>query len=158
VLVHMHTVLVFTLVGFLLLSAEVLFPSMMLGALGFMAFLTAIILGYTEYGLTWGIWIFAGIGMLCSLGFLLWLRVITYSSIGKYIANRESLPSSPAGSPRMIGVHGVALSALRPTGIAFVDGKRRDVISDGSFIAAGSSITVIAEDGQKLVVQASSYG
>jgi membrane-bound ClpP family serine protease len=86
------------------------------------------------------------------------LRVLAYSSIGKCIFNRESLSSSLTGGPRMIGARGVTLSALRPTGIALVEGKRRDVISDGSFIAAGASITVIAGDGQKLVVQASSRG
>ncbi|QQY07562.1 MAG: NfeD family protein [Candidatus Xiphinematobacter sp.] len=154
----MYTVLVFTLIGFSLLSAEVLFSSMILGVLGLVALLTAMVLGYTEYGPVWGSWIFSGVGMLCSMGFLLWLRVIAHSPLGKCISNRESLSSPLTSSPRMIGVRGVALSALRPTGVAFVEGKRRDVISDGSFIAAGSSITVIAENGQKLIVQASSCG
>ncbi|ALJ56849.1 hypothetical protein AMD24_00684 [Candidatus Xiphinematobacter sp. Idaho Grape] len=154
----MHTVFIFALVGFLLLSAEVFFPSMMLGALGLMALITAMVLGYAEYGPILGSWVFAGIGVLCSMGFLLWLRVLAYSSIGKCISNRESLSSSLTGGPRMIGARGVTLSALRPTGIAFVNEKRRDVISDGSFIAPGVSVTVIAEDGQRLVVQASDCG
>ena len=149
-----YIVFSFTLFGFLLLLAELFFPSMMLGGIGVTALVAAIALGYMEYGAILGSFVLAGIGMFCSVGFLLWLRAFSHTSIGKCISNRESIASFLTDDSRMIGAQGVALSILRPAGVALIEGQRRDVVTDGSFVAAGMSVTVIAEDRQKLIVQA----
>ena len=53
---------------------------------------------------------------------------------------------------KSIGRKGVALTMLRPAGIAEIEGKRIDVVTEGSFIEKGKKIIVISSEGIKVVV------
>ena len=53
----------------------------------------------------------------------------------------------------LVGKEGVALSPLRPTGIARIDGRRVDVVAEGSFIDEGARVKVVRADGIKVVVR-----
>ncbi|MCH8326479.1 MAG: nodulation protein NfeD [Bacteroidetes bacterium] len=53
---------------------------------------------------------------------------------------------------KIMGKEGVALTILRPAGIAEIDGKRIDVVTEGSFIEKGKKIIVISSEGIKVVV------
>lgn len=53
----------------------------------------------------------------------------------------------------LVGATGVAMSDLRPSGTATVEGERLDVVTEGEFIPAGSEITVIRSDGYRHVVR-----
>ena len=61
--------------------------------------------------------------------------------------------SAPESDRRWQGRTGTALSPLRPAGIADFDGSRVDVVSDGSFIEAGTLIEVIRVEGNRIVVR-----
>lgn len=61
--------------------------------------------------------------------------------------------SAPESDRRWMGRAGIALSPLRPAGIAEIDGVRIDVVSDGGFIDAGASIEVTRVDGNRIVVR-----
>jgi membrane-bound serine protease (ClpP class) len=61
--------------------------------------------------------------------------------------------SSPESDRRWLGKTGTAISALRPAGIAEFDGTRVDVVSDGDFVDAGSTIAVTRVDGNRIVVR-----
>jgi membrane-bound serine protease (ClpP class) len=63
--------------------------------------------------------------------------------------------SAPESERQWRGHTGVALSPLRPAGIAEIDGTRLDVVSDGGFIDAGTSIEVTRVDGNRIVVRPS---
>ncbi|MCX7611058.1 MAG: ATP-dependent Clp protease proteolytic subunit [Ignavibacterium sp.] len=52
----------------------------------------------------------------------------------------------------LLGKIGVTVSILRPVGIAEIDGKRVEVVSDGEFIQPGTKIKVIKVEGMKVVV------
>lgn len=150
----MQAVFAFTLIGFLLLAAEVFFPGVVFGVLGVGFLCIAVGIGYAAYGPVTGTWILAIVGIACSIGLLLWLRIFPRSRLGARISNRISLPSSLTHKRPMIGAQGIALSMLRPAGIALIEGQRRDVLTDGSFIEPKTPVVVIAEEGQKLVVRA----
>jgi membrane-bound serine protease (ClpP class) len=64
--------------------------------------------------------------------------------------------SAPESDRHWLGRTGTALSPLRPSGIAEIDGTRVDVVSDGGFIEAGAAIEVARVDGNRIVVQRSS--
>lgn len=64
---------------------------------------------------------------------------------------KESLDGVAVGE--RVGMTGVALSDLRPTGNAELSGQVMEVISEGEFITKGDEIRVIAEDGMGLVVK-----
>ncbi len=61
--------------------------------------------------------------------------------------------SSPKKDFELLGKTGRALSKLRPAGIAELDGRRVDVVSEGEFIDAGSTIQVLLVDGNRVVVK-----
>lgn len=65
-------------------------------------------------------------------------------------------PTDQSSDPRpasLIGVRGVALSDLRPAGIATVEGQRIDVVSEGGYISAGAAVVIVRDDGYRRVVQ-----
>ena len=47
---------------------------------------------------------------------------------------------------------GTTISALRPAGIAEIDGERVDVVSNGEFIDPGANFIVTRVDGNRIVV------
>lgn len=53
----------------------------------------------------------------------------------------------------LIGQRGVAVTALRPSGTAEVDGLRVDVVSEGPFVAAGTPVEVTRSRGAVVVVR-----
>jgi membrane-bound serine protease (ClpP class) len=57
------------------------------------------------------------------------------------------------GPPSLAGRDGVAITDLRPSGIAEIDGKRIDVVTDGGYVTAGESITVVRDEGYRRVVR-----
>ena len=51
------------------------------------------------------------------------------------------------------GHAGTAASYLRPAGIATIDGRRVDVLTEGEFIAAGTPIRVVRVEGARVFVE-----
>jgi membrane-bound serine protease (ClpP class) len=51
------------------------------------------------------------------------------------------------------GMTGVAASYLRPAGVAQIDGKRVDVLTEGEFIAAGTPVRVTRVEGARIFVE-----
>jgi membrane-bound serine protease (ClpP class) len=65
----------------------------------------------------------------------------------------EGYASAPEGDQSWLGKSGTSLTALRPAGMADIDGQRVDVVSEGEFIDASSPITVSRVDGNRIVVR-----
>ena len=61
--------------------------------------------------------------------------------------------SAPDSDLRWLGKQGRASSALRPAGIAEIEGERVDVVSDGDLIDAGQLVEVTRVDGNRIVVR-----
>lgn len=68
----------------------------------------------------------------------------------------SSVPEVDAAKTDLIGKSGVAISALRPSGIAEIDGRRLDVMTAGAFINKGETVTVIKAEGMHILVRAGS--
>lgn len=67
-------------------------------------------------------------------------------------ATAQSQPAT-AALHSFTGAIGVARSDLRPSGIAEIAGARVDVVSRGEYIAAGSAIEVLVDEGYRRVVR-----
>ncbi len=66
---------------------------------------------------------------------------------------QNPLGGAPALDPlRFLGRTGEALTALRPSGVADIDGVRVDVITEGDFLEPGASVLVTHIDGARIVV------
>jgi membrane-bound serine protease (ClpP class) len=71
--------------------------------------------------------------------------------------DQPHVPSAPKlevphpNDPRRAG--DVALSDLRPSGVASISGQRVDVVTEGDHIAAGEAIEVVVDEGYRRVVR-----
>ena len=69
-------------------------------------------------------------------------------------SNGTSVPEVAEAKEELIGKSGIAITTLRPAGIAEIDGKRVDVATSGEFIQKGKTITVIQAQGMHIRVRA----
>ena len=53
----------------------------------------------------------------------------------------------------LVGMTGRTLTALRPSGIAEINGRRVDVVSEAEFIGKGEDVTVVSTEGMKVLVK-----
>ncbi len=64
-----------------------------------------------------------------------------------------TLSVDPAHGRSLVGATGVALSDLRPSGVAEIGGSRIDVVTGGDYIRAGDAIEVTADERYRRVVK-----
>lgn len=141
--------------GLLLVGAEVFVPGGVLGALGGAALLGAVgaaFKAFPDYG---GI-IAAAIVFLMGLAIYLWIKIFPRTRLGKAMTVSASLADSKAADPKLASLAsrtGEAVSDLRPSGYAMIDGKRVDVISSGEHINKGERVSVLRVEGNRVFVR-----
>jgi len=88
-------------------------------------------------------------------------------SLGRYLPRMQSVNrlvlapelgsalgyTSSHENETLVGRRGLALSVLRPSGTAEIDGERVDVVSQGTFIAAGEPVEVVRVRGARVEVR-----
>ena len=146
------------ILGVLLIMAEVyLIPGLnVVGVFGALMMLAAVVLAFMEAGMIGGVMaMLSAIGL--SGGSLWWLwksgawdRFVLSSSLR---ADKRMLAREGEARSRYLGRQGVALTPLRPTGVAEIEGERIEVVTEGDFISAGSRIKVVAMDRRKYFVR-----
>ena len=65
----------------------------------------------------------------------------------------DGFQAAPQELAALAGQSGQSLSPLRPAGIAFIDGQRVDVVTDGEFIEPETEVIVVAVEGSRVVVR-----
>lgn len=71
--------------------------------------------------------------------------------LNEHVSRSEYSDKNNIGS--LIGKNGIALTSLRPSGIAMIEGKRVDVLAVGEFISKGDVIKVTDAQGIKIIVE-----
>lgn len=149
-----ETIVVLAIVGFLLIAAETFVPGLVLGILGGFCLIGAVVMAYVNYGILTGSFVFAGLSIFTLGGFVAWLFVFPHTPIGRRVMLGKSLPGKESlPSAQLVGRDGEALTPLRPAGNARVDGRKIDVVAESEFIAAGEAVTVIRDEGFRIVVR-----
>jgi membrane-bound serine protease (ClpP class) len=149
-----QTIIVLVVIGFLMIAAEVFVPGLVLGTLGGLCLIGSVVLCYVSYGPLLGTVAFASLAVLSILGFFLWLRLFPHTPLGKRmmlnqsLASRNSLPIAD-----LIGETGEAVTPLRPAGTAIIQGRRMDVVAESGLIDSGQKITVVSQEGIRIVVR-----
>jgi membrane-bound serine protease (ClpP class) len=152
--------------GVVLLVAEIfIIPGFgVAGVLGIAALLSGLSLSLIGGGATWD-FILKAVGrvifslLLAVVGSLVLLRFLPRLPFGKRLILEtgltagEGYASPPLTDKQWLGKSGIAVSPLRPSGIADVGDERVDVVSDGEFIEAGAQIVVTRVDGNRIVVR-----
>lgn len=67
--------------------------------------------------------------------------------------NADSTDRDDEQMRHLIGRHGRTVTALRPSGIAMIDGVRVDVSSEAEFIDKDAEVEVVSTDGMKVLVK-----
>lgn len=151
-------IIALVVIGYALIVIEIaLVPGFgVIGILGFGAIIAAsILLGYRVHPI-WGV-------MLCLLTLLfsfLFVYYLPQTPFGKRLVLENRQPSGGGYAQEkealyrdLINKTGVAKSTLRPAGIAIIDDRHVDVVTQGEFIDAGSRIRVVSVEGSKAVVE-----
>ena len=152
--------------GVILLIVEIfVIPGFgIVGVLGIGAILAGLILSLVGAGDTSQVVLMAAARVVFSLllavvASLVMLRFLPRLPFGQRMILQAGLGaghqygSAPDNDLRWLGKKGRASSALRPAGIAQIEGERVDVVSDGELIDAGRSVEVTRVDGNRIVVR-----
>ncbi len=139
------------LCGLLAMVVELFIPGMIIGFTGFLAVLGSIIYALAT-GRSWTAVVLIG----CALAFVPVFFALWKNVVGKYFAigedEREYSPSSTV-SESLEGVEGVAITPLRPSGIARLNEQRYDVVTRGEMLEKGTRVEVIEVSGNRVVVK-----
>lgn len=146
------------LVGLILVAAEVyLVPGMnVVGILGILVLIFSVGYAFSSNGLVGGLFTLAG---TLFLGGAMLYAMWKSGKWEEFVLATSMIPGTqlPEGSQdnraRYLGKVGEALTPLRPSGVAEIDGERVEVQTEGGFIAANSRIRVVAIDRRHVFVR-----
>ena len=152
--------LILILVGILLIALEVLvIPGFgVAGILGIAAIVFAVFRIFQDDAVT--VVSLSTLFGAVMLGLAFWMlpntrfgRALTLST---RLTNEVSDPEKAklvGEKNHLLGQTGVALSDLRPAGVARFNGERVDVVTEGDFISSGSEIEVLRVEGNRVTVR-----
>ena len=152
--------------GLILLALEIfVLPGFgVAGVLGIVALLAGLALSLVGAGATGALMVWAvgrvALSLLIAIGAsLILLRLLPHLPYGRTLVlatdldARAGYASAPETDRKWIGARGTAATPLRPAGIAWLQGERVDVVSQGDYIAADAPIEVVRVDGNRIVVR-----
>ena len=145
---------VFGLLG-ILFELHVLPGHGVAGSLGFLALVAAIVLSFGFAFVFVAVQALAIAIVLSVVFFVLAARVYPENAFVARLAFAGVQGSDyvAGGDHReLLGRTGIASSYLRPAGVATIDGKRVDVLTEGEFVTAGTAVRVTRVEGARIFV------
>lgn len=150
----MELVIALLVVGAILLVAETFLPGMIAGILGVLCLVAGVAQGYTVFGPRIGSFILFGVVVALLVGTMFWLKYFPETRFARLLISKTSGGTVGAEKPALLHKTGTALSNLRPSGMALIDGQRVDVVTEGPMIERGTLVQVVALEGLRVVVRA----
>jgi len=150
----MIPIITLLILGVVLLYLETVLPGLIVGILGFICLMAAVILGYRNYGYQTGSLILAGVLAGLMVGAFCWLKFFPDSRMAHKFISQGSVGELGVAKPELLHATGAALTQLRPSGTAKIDGQRVDVVTEGGLIEAGTAVKVVTVEGARIVVRA----
>jgi membrane-bound serine protease (ClpP class) len=144
-------------VGIILICLEIFLPGGVIGAVGLVALLGAMVVAFPAFdNNNLAILIDIGIILLLGVSIVAWLKFFPKSRIGRALTlanDGKEFKASEEGLADLLGKEGESKSDLRPAGFAIFDGRRVDVVTEGGMIEKGKRIRVIEVEGNRVVVR-----
>jgi membrane-bound serine protease (ClpP class) len=149
----MELVITLLVAGALLILLETVLPGMIAGIIGACCLIAGLVEGYLQFGAKTGNLILIGLlaGML--VGCWLWVKYFPDSRAGRLFISRKVVGDLGTERPELLEKTGTALTELRPSGAALIQGKRVDVVTEGQMIERGTPVRVVAVEGLRVVVR-----
>ena len=145
--------------GWVAVMLEIFIPGGIVGTLGGLTMVVAIAMGFSKSPTLGGVLLVLGI-VLVPVGLVAAMNLAPKLPFSRKLFLQEELDaekgyiSSEEGLEELAGKEGVAVTMLRPSGIAEIEGRRTDVVTDGEMIEKGVRIEVIQIEGNRVVVRA----
>ena len=144
------------LLGIIFILLEIYLPGGILGTIGFICLLLCVGLSFT-LGAKIGVLAFFIVFSSLAAAIYLVIKYIPESAIGRRLFLSRTLKNKKEQDESLdglIGLQGIAMTDLRPSGTARFEEKRRDVITQGDYIDKDQKIEVIAIEGNHIIVKA----
>ena len=137
--------------GLSLIVAEIFLVGVVLGLIGLVCMLVSIYYGFEKsMGLGWTLVAIAAASVPVLA--LVWVKVINRVLAMKF--TQVGYTSAQMQYKDLVGQEGVALTALRPAGMARFGDKKVDVVSEGEVVDRDSRVRVVEVRGNRVVVRA----
>lgn len=138
------------LIGVGLLAVELFVPGMIAGSFGLLLIAFAVVAILTGKSVFWGMVLMA-FTVVAGVFFLRYaLRRFT---LRQSLTRAEGYSSAREELQELLGREGVALTTLRPAGMADFNGDRVDVVTEGEMVSKDSRLKVILVEGNRIVVK-----
>jgi len=149
----MTLIIILLILGGVLMFLETLLPGLIAGVVGFLCLAAAVFLGYRDFGFSGGN-IVAGVVVVGLVaGTLCWLKFFPDSRVARRFVSHGAVGELGVEKPELLNGTGKALTQLRPSGIATINGQRVDVVTEGGLIERGTAVKVVAVEGSRIVVR-----
>jgi membrane-bound serine protease (ClpP class) len=150
----MTTVVILLVAGALLILLETVLPGLIAGIIGFCCIGAGLALAYMRFDLQLANTILAIVMVAGVIGTILYIKYFPDSRMAQVFVSKRAIGEIGAENPSLLNQTGQALTTLRPSGTAIINGKRVDVVTEGAFIQPGQPIKVVAVEGLRVVVRA----
>ena len=143
--------------GLLLVGAEIFVPGGILGTMGGIALFATIITSFKAFPV-YAPYITVLIIVLAGIAMAVWIKIFPKTPLGRKMTVSNDLASAKgteSGLNDLTGKEGKTMSELRPAGVAMIDNRRVDVITQGEMISKGERVCVIEVESNRVIVKKS---
>lgn len=147
--------LILQLVGVLVIIAEVFLPSG-----GVLAIIAVAVIGYSLYlvfeislTLGWALVVLDLISIPVLVIFGLKMVAKSPARLSRTLSSEEGVTSQKPELDNFLNQTGTAVTDLRPSGTAVVNGNRVDVVTQGEYINKDTLVEVVAITGNQIIVR-----
>ena len=139
------------IIGLIAIAVELFIPGAIIGLCGAGCVVTSIIFAYLYVSNLLG-HILLGLGIcFIPVFFVSWYKLLSKTFSVK--ASEKDFSSARDRLNGLLSEEGIALTTLRPSGIANIKGNKIDVISEGEMISKNTRIKVIDVKGNRIIVK-----
>ena len=139
------------IIGLIAIAVELFIPGAVIGLCGAGCVVTSIIFAYLYVSNLLG-HILLGLGIcFIPVFFVSWYKLLSKTFSVK--ASEKDFSSARDRLNDLLSEEGIALTTLRPSGIANIKGNKIDVISEGEMISKNTRIKVIDVKGNRIIVK-----
>jgi membrane-bound serine protease (ClpP class) len=148
----MELVITLLVVGVILLVLETILPGLIAGVIGLICLIGAVIAAFVNFGPQTGFYVFVGVTAGVVVGTIFWVKLFPNTRTARLLVSHKTSGEIRTERPELLNKTGVAQTALRPAGMALINGQRVDVVTEGPMIERDTPVRVVAVEGMRVVV------
>jgi membrane-bound serine protease (ClpP class) len=151
----MTTILLLSVIGILAVIAELVLPGGILGVVGAICLLGAVVTTFITYGATAGTIALAAVVAIGLVTLRIWMRFFHQLPFTKQLVLNETvgIDAQVPARAALVGQTGISLTELMPSGHAEIGGEKFDVMAEGAAIRRGATIVVVETRGPSVMVR-----